>query len=203
MHLAYEHISVTAGSAWLAANGAAWCHRHNATITPAACLANMCISEGKGSTSRCSGCNGLDNQPEPDRAFLPPVMAGDPEAAESLNDGFAALDEIINQHFENPAASDDFDDVEVDLDDAALLALFPELYEGDDTYFPAFKEYQTPAPRYAVYKGRCKRCGGFVENVREWHDDNVFHCLNCGWRVGVQYEENRLLRATGKDGHGY
>lgn len=196
MHSAPSHISVESCNAWLETSGAAWCHRLNATITAAACLANMYMSERKSSDLRCAGCGGLDNQPEPGRSFLPPVIVEEPELDENVNDGFAALDEIIAGYFENPDPADDFDDVELELDDEALLALFPELYEGDDDVepeTPRFTEHQAAMPRYAVYKGRCKKCGGYVDNIREWHDDNVFRCLACGWRTGPEYESNRAF----------
>jgi hypothetical protein len=218
MQCDFVHTPANHFVAWLETNGAVWCHRLNATITADACLSNMYMSERKSSDLRCAGCGGLDNQPGPGRSFLPPVMIEEPESEESpagileeihhgsaainnLNDGFAALDEIIARHFENPAPADDFDDVEFDLDDETLLALFPELYEGDDdAYYPSFTAYQTPMPRYAVYKGRCKRCGGYMNNFRERHDDNAFRCLACGWRTSPEYEQNRMLLTSGMNG---
>lgn len=199
---AHKHIDLY--TVWLETNGAKRCHRLNATITPATCLTNLYKSERKSSDLRCAGCGGLDNQPDPGRSFLPPVIVEVPKLDESLNDGLAVLEKIIDQHFENPAAADDFNDLELELDDDALLALFPELYKGDcdEEYFPAFREYQAPMPHYAVYKGRCKKCGGYVDNIREEHDDNVFRCLACGWRTSPEYELNRLLIAAGKDGQG-
>jgi hypothetical protein len=204
MHLATAHMPVDTHRVWLETNGATRCRRLNATITTAACLANMYVSERKSTDLRCAGCGGLDNQPEPGRSFLPPVMVADPEADESLNDGFAALDEIIDRLYDKPEPGDDFNDVEVELDDEQLQALFPELYDEDDEpepEYPRFTEHQTEMPRYAVYKGRCRKCGGYMDSIREWHVENVFHCLACGWRTSPDYEQNRMLQASGKDGN--
>lgn len=183
-------------AAWFESNTTARCIRLSSTITIATCEANRAKSENKGTDYRCAGCNGLADQPEPGRSFLPLIIAAEPELDEKLNDGFAALDEIIAQHFEHPDPADDFDNVELELDDEALLALFPELYKGDDDTepeSPRFTERQTAQPRYAVYKGRCKRCGGYMDNIREWYDDNVFRCLACGWRTAPEYENNRAI----------
>lgn len=194
---------------WQAANGATYCKRWEATITIAVCEGNRQLTN---SDCRCNGCGGLDNQTLPP---LSPVYtwadfettAADPDTppgsarTATRNDDFDALDEIIDRFYEDPAPGDDFDDAELELDDEQLLALFPELAraEDDDTApeFQRFTEYQEAAPRYAVYRGRCKKCGGYVENYREWNDDNVFRCLACGWRTGPEYERNKALHAAG------
>ena len=59
------------------------------------------------------------------------------------------------------------------------------------------KTRDTAKPRrFAVYQGRCTRCGGYVENTREqgidrrW-DDDAHRCLACGWRTSPAYAWNR------------
>jgi hypothetical protein len=195
MNLALAHnTAVDPHEAWLETHGAAWCHRLIATITIATCEVNRARLKSYYSDCRCAGCNGLNDQPGPGLSFLPAVMLKDPEPGEDpveiLESGNSPVDADV-----------DFDDVELDLDDEALLALFPELYEGDnDADYPSFTAYQTPMSRYAVYKGRCKRCGGYMNNFREWHDDNVFRCLACGWRTSPEYEQNRMLLTSGMNG---
>lgn len=192
--------------AWQAANGAARCERMAATITAAACEQNQ--REGSNRDCRCTGCGGLNNQTPPPKLEPPAlVLAWDADkpaatdcqsttsADDNYFDGLVALDEIIDGLYKDPVPGDSFDDVELDLDDETLLALFPELAVDEDTEpdFPRFPERQEAAKRYAVYQGRCKKCGGYVENYREWHDDEAFRCLSCGWRTGVEYENNRAM----------
>jgi len=183
-------------AAWQASNGAAWCRRLSATISHATCKANQHNSNHKFGDFRCQGCGGLDNQKErPALALVWDTVTGrsSSTARDDQIEDLDALDETIDGHYENS----DLDD---DLDDEQLLALFPELArdEDDDSSpgFQRFSEYQEAAPRYAVYRGRCKKCGGFVENTRERQDDNVFRCLACGWRTGVEYENNRTIHGV-------
>lgn len=193
-------------TAWQIANGAALCIRMAAIITAANCKLNR---EQTNKDCRCNGCGGLDNQAQPQPAI--PKFAWDfeekdepedetPSGSASTaaeNDDFSALNEIIDDLFENPLPGDDFDDVELDLDDDELLRFFPELAEDPLPDFPRFSEYQTEAPRHAVYRGRCTKCGGYVDNTRERQDDNVFRCLACGWRTSPEYEHNRAIHAAG------
>ena len=88
-------------------------------------------------------------------------------------------------------------DCDVDLDDEALLALFPELDEDPWPDYSRVREYQEEAPRQAVYRGRCVKCGGCMDNTRELQDDNVFRCLACSWRTSPEYERNRKIHAAG------
>lgn len=199
-------------AAWMAENGAAYCHRMTATITLKQCE----YQQSKNSNDcRCRGCVGLFNQDEIKqvRRSLALIRSVDkmietaeanapkPVKSDKQMDGMAALDEIIEDLYANPLDSDDFEDVELDLDDEQLLALFPELAnteeEDNEINYPRFTEYQTAMPQYAVYRGRCKKCGGYVQNTRERQDDKVFHCLECGWRTGPEYESNRALNAAG------
>lgn len=170
------------------ANGSAWCQRLAATLSVAACMQNQ---EHTRLDCRCTGCGGLNNQTPPPQAA--PDLSLNDKAINSLS----ALDEIIDGLYEDPAPGDDFDDVELDLDDEMLLALFPELADDPSPDFPRFSEYQTEAPRRAVYRGRCIKCWGYMENTRERQDDNVFRCLACGWRTSPDYEHNRAIHRAG------
>lgn len=172
---------------WLATNATAWCNRMSTALSAAACEQYR----NQHFEGRCFGCGGLNQQARPPKLELPEL---DIAAAGDRIDGFDDLDKIIDSFYEDPVPGDDFDDVELDLDDETLLKLFPELTMDDDNDTEKrFTEYQEAAPRYAIYHGRCKRCGGYMENTREWHDDNVFHCLECGWRTGPEYEINRAI----------
>lgn len=76
------------------------------------------------------------------------------------------------------------DDEEVETQ-AEIAALFKET-----------KDRREKSKRYAVYQGRCHRCGGYMDNTREnqfmekW-DDDVYRCLACGWRTSPAYAWNR------------
>lgn len=199
-------------SAWQAANGAAWCGRLNATITLSHCEKQRQRSGTKWGDLRCKGCGGLfdQGQSKPRRASRSLVRSVDimidraevnepkPNTASDENDGLACLDKIIDGLYDEPALGDDFEDVELDLDDEQLLALFPELsVEDDEADFPPMAARHTETPRRAVFRGRCKRCGGYMDNTREHQDDNVFHCLACGWRTAPEYERNRTMQTAG------
>ncbi len=195
-------------AAWKAANGATYCNRMSATITQQQCEHNQ---RNRSNDNRCRGCAGLFNQDKSKQIrrnlsllrsvdkIIATAEANEPKSHPSNEpiDGLTTLDNIIDGLYTNPLPGDDFDDVVINLDDEQLLALFPELArdEDDDTLpgFQRFTEYQTTMPRYAVYRDRCKKCGGYVENCREWNDDNVFRCLACGWRTGPEYESNRAM----------
>lgn len=62
--------------------------------------------------------------------------------------------------------------------------------------FKKTSERAEKSKRYAVYQGRCTRCGGYMDNTREnqfmekW-DDDVHRCLACGWRTSPAYAWNR------------
>ncbi len=190
-------------AAWLAGNGAAWCHRMEATISHATCEENQRRSTHKCGDLRCHGCGGLDNQvePYPERPALAVVWDDDKEPDEppvaEASAGICAPDPRGGLN-EDPFPADVFDDVELDIDeDEELLKLFPELAEDPWPDYLRASEYQTEAPRRAVYRGRCKRCGGYVEDTRERQDDNVFRCLACGWRTSPENERNRDIHAAG------
>lgn len=194
-------------AAWQIANDAAWCQRLAALLSVVACKQNQ---ERTGLDCRCNGCDGLFSQALPqltpsvvlslaaaEKTELETELPSGSASTATQNDAFATLDEIIDQLYEEPKPSDDFDDVELDIDDDELLALFPELAEDPWPEYPRFSEYQTEAPRHAVYRGRCIKCGGYVDNTRERQDDNVFRCLACGWRTSPEYERNRAIHAAG------
>lgn len=181
--------------AWLAMNVTAWCNRMSATLSTAACEQHR----NNPLNGRCFRCGGLEDQTPQNTEPQELNITVDDDCIEGLE----ALDKIIDGLYDDPAPGDDFDDVDLDLDDEQLLALFPEFVEVTDkfadteTNFPRFTEYQTAAKRRATYKGRCKRCNGYMENIREFQDDNVFHCLACGWRTAPGYESNRALHTAG------
>ncbi|HEY3309869.1 MAG TPA: hypothetical protein VGJ93_15560 [Desulfuromonadaceae bacterium] len=167
---------------WLATNETIWCNRMAAALSTVACEQNR-NHPFKG---RCFGCGGLHDQSTP------------PKQKEI--EGLDALDTIIDDLYEDPVPGDDFADIELDVDDEMLLALFPELARDGDAAplnYQRFTEYQEAVKPRAVYRGRCKRCLGYMEDVREWHDDYVFHCLECGWRTSPEYERNRAIQAAG------
>jgi len=64
--------------------------------------------------------------------------------------------------------------------------------EADDLLYrkPQKGKYRVP-----VFMGRCRRCGGWMQNTIERHggerDDNVYRCIACGWRTSPEYEANR------------
>ena len=203
-------------ASWMIANGVSWCRRMSATITEATCQENKRFSSDGGGDLRCQGCNGLENHGEPPQArpMLTIVWNSGKQTDEPITDptpldqdagpvnGLAALDEIINGLYENPELNDDFEDIEIDLDDEALLKLFPELLRDEDEReieqnYANFTGYQEAVPRYSIYKGHCRQCGGYMDNTRERHDDNVYRCLACGWRTSPEYERNRTIHAAG------
>lgn len=202
-------------AAWQAVNGAVYCERLQATITPAMCEENQKKSTAKWGDLRCHACGGLHNQTRPieqkrllldlawnldEPAEAVPKSALDCTGPDDPISDFAALDQVIEEMYQDPAPADDFEDLEVDLDDEQLLALFPELAEPDEITQETelrYKEYQAKAPRRAVYHGRCQRCGGWMDNIREHQDDNVFRCFLCGWRTGPEYKQNREIYGMG------
>lgn len=213
MNIAVRQVTELRGPSetWQAANVVAYCIRMSATITPKQCAHNKQRSAAKYGDYRCYGCGGLSNQDEQkqDRRNrgLIRALTGIIETSEANNKadhnsiaetGISALDNIIDDLYTNPLPGDDFSDIELDLDDEQLLALFPEFSEEDDEAdFPPLAGRQGVAPRRAVFRGRCKRCGGYMDNTREGQDDNVFHCLACGWRTGPEYERNRTMQTAG------
>ena len=186
---------------WMMLNTAAWCHRMSATITHAACEEYQHHSVQKSGDLRCQGCGGLDHQVAPQLVQIgyPLELDGGVDAAVGPISGLAALDnDVIDGFYGDPAVNDDFNDVEIDLSDEQLLQLFPELAGGDEITEEEerrFKKYQTKTPRREIYRGRCQRCGGFMDNTRERQDDNVWRCLACGWRDGREYRQNRKIHA--------
>lgn len=215
-----EHTSVDPYLAWQAAHGVALCHRMASTISLEKCEYNQRNLRGD---YRCRGCAGLFSQDaekqvrrnlslersidriieksEANARGLSPAAQHGSVSTSAEKDAFAALDAIIDGLIDDPLPGDDLHDLELDLDDEQLLALFPELElseeEDNEINYPRFTEYQTAMPRYAVYRGRCKKCGGYVENCRERQDDNVFRCLSCGWRTGPEYANNRKIQSAG------
>jgi len=203
MTLAIPYIpTVDPFVAWQSANDVAWCQRLTALLSVTACRQNQ---KRTGLDCRCDGCGGLDNQTAPPRQQLSlilsksksPVIGSaaptEPLAIAAPMGSFSALDEVIDNPRADPLTGDDSDSTE--LEDEELLALFPELAEDPWPDYPRFSEYHDETPRRAVYRGRCKKCGGYMEYARERHDDNVFRCFSCGWRTSPEYERNRAIHA--------
>jgi hypothetical protein len=185
------HADETQIAAWYAANKTAWCQHMLATITSADCNRNR---EQTYVDCRCSGCGGLDDQDKQQQKTPAALtLVWDAENPDWLSD----LDDIIDDLYEAPSLNDDFDDLEIDLEEELMLKLFPETEKEQCPEYPRFREYQTEAPRRAVYRGRCKKCRGYMDNIREAEDDNVSHCLSCGWRTSPAYERNRAFHAAG------
>ena len=174
---------------WQSENGAAYCNRMSATFTAVMCERNQIKT---GFDYRCNGCGGLYNQYSPPQAQ--PLYI---QSATDENGAIVAQYGIIDEIYDEPEADNNLADVELDLDDEQLLALFPDFVrksdktEDTETHYQRFMEQQKAAKRRVIYNGRCKRCGGYVENIREYEDYNVFRCLACGWRTGPEYEFNR------------
>lgn len=201
MQLAAASHSDNPFAAWQIENAAARCNRMAAIITAADCERNR---NQIYVDCRCNGCGGLDNQTAPpslalvwDADKITTTETDTPSGSAATDDWLTVLDEIIDGLYEDPEPGDDFEDVEVDLDDEELLKLFPELAEDPWPAYPRFNEYQKEAPRRAAYRGRCTRCRGYMDNAREHQDDNVFRCVACGWRTSPEYEHNRSIHAVG------
>lgn len=190
--------------AWLAENSA-YCHRLSARITLRACLENQQLSTG--ADLRCVGCNGLYDQTAPTapRLYLvsTPIeteTAQEPEALTEVDLSGLALGispenaaRILEQ---NPALVRELLALASE-DDEQEPAVIEE--DGTEEERPAARQDRRDSrghPRQvAVYQGRCVRCGGYVTNDLERHDDirddEVYRCLSCGWRTSPAYEYNR------------
>jgi hypothetical protein len=201
MNLVSEHIlSDETAATWLAANGAVQCHRLNATITTDACLTNMYVSERKSTDLRCAGCGGLDNQPGPERSFLPPVVVEKTAIETPEMDAIPMA--ISETEVEEELALEDFEDNESGF----VLAITVQGIRSDSfdkkllAMLEATFEEEKPRPvrnrRFAVFMGRCPRCGGYMANSPEPEDFNVYRCFGCGWRSSPEYQQNRLLCAV-------
>lgn len=179
--------------AWLAKNLMTWCHQMSAKLSAAACEQHR----NNPLNGRCFRCGGLEDQ-TPQNQELPGLNI---TVDEDCIEGLEAADESIDGLYEDPVPGDGFENIEIDLNDEQILALFPELAnteeEDNEINYPRFTEFQETMPRYAVYHGRCKRDGGYMQNIREFNDNAVFRCLSCGWRDGVEYSRNRSLQAAG------
>lgn len=178
---------------WQAVNGAVYCRRMSACLTMTACKQNQCLSYMKGGDARCLGCNGLYDQAEshPEVSFVPAHVV------DSHIEGIEALEEIIKDLCDDPADDDDFDDLEIDIEDDELLALFPELAADPWPDYQPFSERRKAARPRLAHPGRCKRCNGWMEHAPEPRDFNTFKCINCGWITGDAYERNRAIHAAG------
>jgi hypothetical protein len=149
------------------------------------------------------------------KLVTPPVSV---DAAAQIDPFAVMLLSILNE--KDYVVEAEFEPVEEELDYAAayideddlddeVMQLFPELRgfieECNSTPIAAENESRRERPgsksnhcrdKYAVYMGRCERCGGYMDNTREtqfaekW-DDDVHRCLACGWRTSPAYAWNR------------
>lgn len=135
------------------------------------------------------------------------LPGGDEELARELQRLFFENEDesaISNDDVNETADCLDEDDFEDEI-----MRLFPELREFIEESEPELIDCGCEIDRerigseakhgkkYAVYMGRCKRCGGYMDNIREMQfvekwDDDVYRCLACGWRTSPAYAWNRV-----------
>jgi len=187
---------------WIASNTAK-CHRLDAWISEATCISNRAVSEGKFGDGRCTGCNGLHDQPKHEvrlRAVIPSV---DNATVEN-----AAQKEDQRPRDEENSAPVLVEELKPDGDPltCALLAGLRSLLsdeEDDQPVKPPRGVRKKSHKRVQVFSGRCTRCNGYmVHGAKEAHDgiidDDVYRCFNCGWRTSPGYSYNRNHPGEGK-----
>jgi hypothetical protein len=189
---------------WLSGN-TFLCLRYQARLTHAACEHNRCQSTKEiGGDDRCQGCNGLHDQPDPAAPRLH-LVASPSKEEEPGEDPFVEMLQSILKSDLNELDSEDVDeeidlsDFFTDLDDldSGILDQFSELrdlLDDSEPDIPVRKKEPKPK-KYAVYQGRCQRCGGYmvwdIEGQFGNRDDDVYRCYNCGWRISPIYLFNR------------
>lgn len=202
MMFAANSIQSDCYAEWQAANGAAWCQRLSATITPVTCEEQQQQSGGKYGDFRCQGCKGLHDQPEPQPECPVLTFVQRPE-------------ELARPDASNEGAGigeDDRHDSQCQMDDEELDDFLAEMFPDDGTDDDEVEERayiedppETIGRRAMVYMGRCRRCGGYMTNDLERHDgikdDDVYRCFTCGWRTSPGYERNRAIHAQGEEMH--
>ncbi|HEY6872912.1 MAG TPA: hypothetical protein VI298_09330 [Geobacteraceae bacterium] len=185
-------------NAWIAEN-TSFCNRLSARITEDACQNNRQISVKGNGVSCCRGCNGIHNQPERRAIQLQLVTSHASSDDKAELDRFM-LDEEDGAETEIEVSEGELDYSEAWIDeedlDEKLFELFPDLREINQEREDSPVEARRPRPekggvRFAVYLGRCTKCGGYMVNTRERQDDEVYRCFNCGWRTSPEYEWNR------------
>lgn len=182
---------------WLSQK-ALYCNRYHARLTPVHCEENR----QRTADSRCSGCDGLEEQPRELEQHEPVVFYSDPESDEldpspMIQALAGALQEVLDG-YEEELPPDDQGDPEGNPRDELtgfereLLALL-----GDNLDEPIFerKRAKEGPRRFAVFIGRCPRCKGFMVNAPERYNDNrdddVHRCFTCGYRTSPGYQWNR------------
>ncbi len=206
---------------WLAVNTAV-CIRQSCRLTVVDCDRQQQKSGGGWGDLRCQGCGGLDNQPE--RPLLQLVRPAHVDSAPLIFDEQEELEELDSVRIGEQAPGFEFnldclnnvgnagDDLDLDSlnalvgDNGELARELQLLFMGEDEEVETraeitalFKENKTRHEKsklYSVYQGKCRRCGGYMDNTREnqfrekW-DDDVYRCLACGWRTSPAYAWNR------------
>lgn len=187
MHMALDH------QAWLKLH-TSYCTRLQSWISHKSCDANRERSSSRSGDCRCFGCGGLDNQaqsPVPLNSTLSEILE------EVLTEDTKTR---TTAYHESALTDHDPDEIH-----AQLMQLFPDLSvlePSETTDDAADQERQGRRTKrgytrrkYAVYKGRCRRCGGYMTNDIEWHDgtkdDEIYRCFTCGWRTSPEYTWNR------------
>lgn len=204
-------------TAWLAAH-TAYCKRHRTSLTVAACEQNQEISAGHNGDLRCNGCQGLHNQTgevrDPFKLNLAyPCKPAPEELTEPEPEAVRISEAPEAETALDPEDLSALDDLELGLDDETLAALtngnsvfcreLQQLLQDEsapetiELVAEQFRQVKLKEQRrlYAVYKGRCPRCSGYMDGTREIYgktiDDNVSRCLACGYRTSPAYEWNR------------
>lgn len=198
---------------WLTEN-TTYCIRHKARLSLVACETNR---KHSGEDLRCADCGGLFNQGTLTTSSLPRLVR--PENIDCLSQEALPVDgedkEDQADELSAEAGPDDpgedlscLDDLEVDLSDEQLEALYPgftdemnELCKGKASESDAVPcgdrrgSRKGQARKVTVFMGRCRRCGGYMLNAPEkqfeLRDDSVYRCFTCGWRTSPGYEFNR------------
>jgi len=191
------HMALNADE-WLLLH-TAHCNRMTAWITAKTCEGNR-LRSGSDSGLNCNGCEGLYNQAEPLELILSRSLQHSLEEILTMD----GLQEEGNTYSVEKAGVDtrDLDPGSVDEDalDKELAALFPEYTDSMQLSDLVWEEVCRPVKaqkvkKFAVYMGRCQKCGGYMifapEQQFDVKDVEVYRCYSCSWRVSPEYEWNR------------
>lgn len=195
MHMAAAWTTADA-DAWLAEHSA-YCRRLCALITLETCRGQQ--EKSSSSTSgdlRCSGCNGLHDQPSASDLFSPDIARNACETSEDAEGNDIDLSGLVLDISPEITHRIMEQDPELARELLALMANDDEP-EGATLKAVRHRSRKDQTRRVAVYNGRCGRCGGYMVNAMERHDgikdDEVYRCYSCGWRTSPGYEWNRRI----------
>jgi len=184
---------------WMKLN-TAYCKRLCVWLSGRACEINRQYSNSATGDLRCRGCNGLNDQAPPLDVMLSRSLQLALE--EVLEAAALPKEQILCEDDDLGDDSDALEQDSIDEDelDAALAELMPE-YEVCLQRSEICSERKTPpskahkVKKFAVYMGRCTRCGGYMVFAPEWQaplrDDEVYRCYSCSWRTSPEYDWNR------------